>query len=78
MAGHDDPWLQRVRYAAAEPTSWHHHARTLRQAAEDLWTAGNAHDRAPLKERHFHVFFALELRHFVFDVFIFFNEVPLI
>jgi hypothetical protein len=50
MAGHDDPWLQRVRYAAAEPTSWHHHARTLRQAAEDLWTAGNAHDRAPGSE----------------------------
>jgi len=26
------------------------HAGTLRQAAEDLWTAGNAHDRAPGSE----------------------------
>jgi hypothetical protein len=50
MTGHDDPWLQRVRYAAAEPTSWLQHARALRQAAEDLWTAGNAHDRTPGSE----------------------------
>ena len=50
MTSIDDPWLQRVRYAAAEPTSWLTHARTLRQAAEDLWIAGNAHDRAPGSE----------------------------
>ena len=50
MTNIDDPWLQRVRYAAAEPTSWLTHARTLRQAAEDLWIAGNAHDRAPGSE----------------------------
>src|SRR5262245_57742049 len=42
-----DEWLQRVRYTAAEPTAWLNHARTLRQAAEDLWLAGNAHQRAP-------------------------------
>jgi hypothetical protein len=50
MTHNDDPWLQRVRYSAAEPTSWLQHARTLRQAAEDLWIAGNAHDRAPGSE----------------------------
>lgn len=50
MTGNDDPWVQRVRYTAAEPTSWLKCARTLRQAAEDLWTVGNAHDRAPGSE----------------------------
>ena len=50
MTSIDHPSLQRVRYAAAEPTSWLTHARTLRQAAEDLWTAGNAHDRSPGSE----------------------------
>jgi len=50
MTRNDDPWLQRVRYTAAEPTSWLVRARTLRQAAEDLWTAGNAHDLAPGSE----------------------------
>lgn len=43
-------WLQRVRYTAAEPTARLNHARTLRQAAEDLWIAGNAHDRSPGSE----------------------------
>jgi hypothetical protein len=32
------------------PSLWLLHARTLRQAAEDLWIAGNAHDRAPGSE----------------------------
>ena len=50
MTNQDDQWLQRVRYTAAEPTSWLHHALTLRQAAEDLWIAGNAHDRNPGSE----------------------------
>ena len=50
MTSVDHQWLQRIRYAAAEPTSWLMHARTLRQAAEDLWIAGNAHDRAPGSE----------------------------
>lgn len=45
-----DQWLQRVRHTAADPSPWLHHARTLRQAAEDLWIAGNAHDRAPGSE----------------------------
>jgi len=45
-----ESWLQRVRYTAAEPTSWLSHARTLRQAAEDLWTAGNSHARNPGSE----------------------------
>jgi hypothetical protein len=51
MTSDSDAWLQRVRYTAAEPTSWLLHAQTLRQAAEDLWTAGNAHDHAPGSER---------------------------
>ena len=46
----NENWLQRVRYAAAEPTSWLSHARTLRQAAEDLWVSGNAHARNPGSE----------------------------
>ncbi len=50
MTQENDAWLQRVRYTASEPTSWLQHARTLRQAAEDLWTAGNAHDREPGSE----------------------------
>ena len=45
-----EPWLQRVRYTAAEPTAWLSQARTLRQAAEDLWIAGNAHQRSPGSE----------------------------
>ncbi len=45
-----DEWLQRVRFTAAEPTSWLSLARTLRQAAEDLWIAGNEHDRNPGSE----------------------------
>jgi hypothetical protein len=45
-----EAWLQRVRYTAAEPTAWLSHARTLRQAAEDLWIAGNAHVRNPGSE----------------------------
>ena len=39
-----------MRYTAAEPTSWLSHAGTLRQAAEDLWIAGNAHARNPGSE----------------------------
>lgn len=50
MTGNEDAWLQRVRYTAAEPTSWLNRARALRQAAADLWDAGNAHDRAPGSE----------------------------
>ena len=50
MQSNHEPWLQRVRYTAAEPTSWLGHARTLRQAAEDLWVAGNAHSRNPGSE----------------------------
>jgi hypothetical protein len=50
MTGNDESWLQRIRYTAAEPTSWLSHARTLRQAAEDLWIAGNAHSRDPGSE----------------------------
>ena len=50
MASNNETWLQRVRYSAAEPTSWLAHARTLRQAAEDLWVAGNAHSRNPGSE----------------------------
>lgn len=50
MTGNNDQWLQRVRHTAAEPTSWLHCARVLRQAAEDLWIAGNAHDQAPGSE----------------------------
>jgi hypothetical protein len=45
-----EQWLQRVRYTAAEPTSWLSHAVTLRQAAEDLWRSGNAHARNPGSE----------------------------
>ena len=47
MTDNNELWLQRVRYTAAEPTSWLNHARTLRQAAEDLWVAGNYHDCNP-------------------------------
>ena len=43
MADQDNQWLQRVRHTAAEPSFWLIRARTLRQAAEDLWIAGNAH-----------------------------------
>jgi hypothetical protein len=50
MPTDNEAWLQRVRYTAAEPTSWLMHARALRQAAEDLWNAGNAHDREPGSE----------------------------
>lgn len=50
MPSDNEAWLQRVRYTAAEPTSWLMSARTLRQAAEDLWDAGNAHDRKPGSE----------------------------
>ena len=50
MSSNDDSWLQQVRHTAAEPTSWLLHARTLRQAAEDLWVAGNAHARQPGSE----------------------------
>lgn len=45
-----EPWLQRVRLTAAEPLIWLNKARELRQAAEDLWIAGNAHQRAPSSE----------------------------
>lgn len=47
MTANNENWLQRVRYTAAEPTSWSCHASTLRQAAHDLWIAGNQHDRNP-------------------------------
>lgn len=50
MAKNNEHWLQRVRYTAAEPSSWLSHARTLRQAAEDLWRSGNEHDRNPGSE----------------------------
>ncbi len=50
MTSHTETWLQEVRYTAAEPTSWLSHARTLRQAAEDLWRSGNAHSRNPGSE----------------------------
>ena len=50
MSSERDSWLQRVRFTAAEPTSWLNHARTLRQAAEDLWNAGNLHARMPGSE----------------------------
>ena len=50
MTNKHEHWLQRVRYTAAEPTSWLSHARTLRQAAEDLWLSGNAHSRNPGSE----------------------------
>jgi hypothetical protein len=46
----NENWLQRVRYTAAEPTAWLLHARKLRQAAEDLWNAGNFHARSPGSE----------------------------
>jgi hypothetical protein len=50
MTDNNEAWLQQVRYTAAEPTSWLGHARTLRQAAEDLWNSGNAHSREPGSE----------------------------
>jgi len=50
MTTNNEHWLQRVRYTAAEPTAWLSHARTLRQAAEDLWRSGNAHSRNPGSE----------------------------
>lgn len=50
MTNNNENWLQRVRYAAAEPISWLSHARTLRQAVEDLWLSGNAHSRNPGSE----------------------------
>ena len=50
MTNSNENWLQRVRYTAAEPTSWLSRARTLRQASEDLWISGNAHSRNPGSE----------------------------
>lgn len=50
MTSNTEGLLQKIRYAAAEPISWLTHARTLRQAAEDLWVAGNAHARDPGSE----------------------------
>ena len=50
MTDNNESWLQGVRITAAEPTSWLRHARTLRQAAEDIWIAGNTHDRNPGSE----------------------------
>jgi hypothetical protein len=50
MSPPSEHWLQRVRYTAAEPKSWLSHARTLRQAAEDLWIAGNRHVQTPGSE----------------------------
>src|SRR4051794_313655 len=50
MSAQTESWFQAVRYTAAEPTSWLNAARTLRQAAEDLWVAGNAHAAAPGSE----------------------------
>jgi hypothetical protein len=50
MSADDNAWLQSVRHTAADPNSWWMQARTLRQAAEDLWNAGNAHDREPGSE----------------------------
>jgi hypothetical protein len=46
----DENWLQRIRLSAANPLPWYTHARTLRQAAEDLWQAGNEHERSPGSE----------------------------
>ncbi|HAF11548.1 MAG TPA: hypothetical protein DCK98_15910 [Chloroflexi bacterium] len=45
-----EAWLQRVRLTAAEPNFWLETARKLRQAAEDLWIAGNNHQRNPGSE----------------------------
>ena len=50
MTNSNENWLQRVRYTAAEPTSWLSRARTLRQASEDLWISGNTHSRNPGSE----------------------------
>jgi hypothetical protein len=50
MAEQDESWLQRIRLSAANPLPWYTHARTLRQAAEDLWHAGNEHERTPGSE----------------------------
>lgn len=50
MAEQDESWLQRIRLSAANPLGWIIHARTLRQAAEDLWHAGNEHERSPGSE----------------------------
>jgi len=50
MTDADSAWLQRVRYTAAEPSSWLSRAITLRQAAHDLWESGNAHAREPGSE----------------------------
>ncbi len=47
---HREDWLQRVRFTAAQPASWLRHARTLRQAAHDLWASGNEHERNPGSE----------------------------
>jgi hypothetical protein len=46
----NDQWLQRVRHTAADPSFWLLHAVVLRQAAEDLWNAGNEHDLRPGSE----------------------------
>lgn len=50
MAEQNENWLQRIRLSAANPLLWYTHARTLRQAAEDLWHAGNEHARVPGSE----------------------------
>jgi hypothetical protein len=50
MTDQREPWYQRVRHTAAAPTAWLRLAQILRQAAEDLWIAGNAHDEAPGSE----------------------------
>lgn len=50
MSEVSENWLQRVRLTAAEPVVWLNCARMLRQAAEDLWDAGNAHSASPGSE----------------------------
>lgn len=50
MTNNNENWLQKVRYTAAEPTSWLLLAQTLRQASEDLWKSGNIHSRNPGSE----------------------------
>jgi len=50
MSDASENWLQRVRLTAAEPGVWLNCGRMLRQAAEDLWVSGNAHDNSPGSE----------------------------
>jgi hypothetical protein len=45
-----DAWFQSIRLHAAEPSAWSICADRLRQAAADLWDAGNEHDRNPGSE----------------------------